>query len=576
VSSGNALIKGKVQIDSNFYVKGSSIFDKHILVNTITIGNGSNYDGRNTGVGYQILRAATTGYWNDAFGNNSMFNLTNGAFNSSFGGRSMYTNVSGNGNASFGYQSLFNNLADSNAAFGYNAGFKNTTGTKNTFIGWSADADSVNLYNATAIGAGAIVNNSNTIQLGNTSLSLVNTSGSINSSKTIFANKLLAYDSLIVRGNTAISGNLFVKGANILTKFRDDSTTMLNNLKDSSNNLNARINLKVNIADTADMLTNRIQRDTSYLVQKSDTAAMLNTRFARDTVSLSKRIDVLANSTSSEKITFTKDFPVRIAPNKTFGKYMNTDTVRAKGKTLDELLTDIVTEIIHPTYNKPTISISATPSPYVVEYGSSFPVTLSLAYTQNQGGALISTTYKKNGVNIGDGVNSDSVKFITTNRVFTAISSFAKGEVRNNNLSLPDSTNIILAGSTNESTLTYSPALKKYWGAFTDTTGLNTIITNSVNFEWATGWQKNLSSITTSGLQYIYYAYPVSVGPVSNGGDLSGSTGSGAISVGGFDSFNAFYKITRTLTNAYGYSATYNIYIAKNAANGTVSNIIIN
>ena len=42
------------------------------------------------------------------------------------------------------------------------------------------------------------------------------------------------------------------------------------------------------------MLTNRIKRDTSFLIQKADTSGMLSMRFARDTASLSNRINSIS------------------------------------------------------------------------------------------------------------------------------------------------------------------------------------------------------------------------------------------------------------------------------------------
>src|SRR5581483_257167 len=66
-----------------------------------------------------------------------------------------------------------------NNFIGYNAGQTNTTGNNNTVIGYQADVASANLTNATAIGANAVVSASNTMQLGNGSVTNVNTSGSI-------------------------------------------------------------------------------------------------------------------------------------------------------------------------------------------------------------------------------------------------------------------------------------------------------------------------------------------------------------------------------------------------------------
>ncbi|MGI9139211.1 MAG: hypothetical protein ACR2IM_09240, partial [Sediminibacterium sp.] len=66
---------------------------------------------------------------------------------------------------------------------------------------------------------------------------------------------------------------------------------------------NSNLNLKINIADTATMLSNRFNRDTASLSTRinqkifiTDTATMLSDRFKRDTASLSTRINLKANS----------------------------------------------------------------------------------------------------------------------------------------------------------------------------------------------------------------------------------------------------------------------------------------
>ena len=86
----------------------------------------------------------------------------------------------GNNNTSIGYRALYGNtLGNDNTAVGFNALQANATGTQNTTIGSGADVASGALTNATAIGYGAIATASNTVQLGNTSVTNVKTSGSI-------------------------------------------------------------------------------------------------------------------------------------------------------------------------------------------------------------------------------------------------------------------------------------------------------------------------------------------------------------------------------------------------------------
>jgi len=368
-----------------------------------------------------------------------------------------------------------------------------------------------------------------------------------------------------------------------------DTAYMLSNrlrISDSARMLSNRLK----ISDTLTMLSNRLRiTDTAYMMSNSlrisdsaemlsnrlkitDTSTMLSSRIARDTVSLSKRIDVLANSTSSDKIKFTKDFPVRLGTmvvsgitiQKTFGKYISGSTVPATGKTLDELLTDVTTEIVHPTYRSPSVSISAIPAAGIVEIGSSFAVALASTFTKNDGGASTATTYK-NGTPSGSslGGNTDNIANITSAQAYSVVIDYAIGDVKNNNLGLSDSVGIVVPGSVSSS-LIYTPKPRKYWGAFTsqDIADADLI---SLSKDWANA--KAMASFNidiTSGVKYIFYAYPASFGDLST------------ISVGGFDSFNAFNKITRNVTNASGYTESYNIYIAKNPSSETISSIIIN
>ncbi len=96
--------------------------------------------GSNTGVGANALQALTTGLTNTAVG---VFALLN---NSTGGG---------------------------NTAVGYNALYINSTGGGNTAIGTGANVSAGGLTNATAIGYNAIVDASNKVRIGNTSVTSI-------------------------------------------------------------------------------------------------------------------------------------------------------------------------------------------------------------------------------------------------------------------------------------------------------------------------------------------------------------------------------------------------------------------
>jgi len=107
----------------------------------------------NVCVGLKSQPSATTGSTNVSVGNSSLFSLTTGVDNTAFGEKAGYDS----GNASRCH----------------------VTGNQCCFIGTSARPASQNLTNATALGSNAIVDADNTIQLGNTAVVAVKTSGTI-------------------------------------------------------------------------------------------------------------------------------------------------------------------------------------------------------------------------------------------------------------------------------------------------------------------------------------------------------------------------------------------------------------
>ena len=193
-----------------------------LKVNGLTIGRGGgNVDGNtaygsmslysnssgnsNTAYGYASLYSNTTGSSNIANGNQSLYFNTTGSNNTAIGNASLNSNIEGVDNTANGFGALYKNTGSnntasgsrslysnttggSNTALGYYAGITNTTGTQNTLIGYSADVSSTNLSNATALGNQAIVTASNTIQLGNTSVTNVKTSGTITAGTVTYPN----------------------------------------------------------------------------------------------------------------------------------------------------------------------------------------------------------------------------------------------------------------------------------------------------------------------------------------------------------------------------------------------------
>ena len=155
----------------------------------------------NTAVGYQALQgsataASNTGNNNTAVGYQSLKNTTSGIGNSSYGVSSLTSNTTGTYNTGMGFQSLTNSTTGSynvgvgmyalrtlgtgagNVGIGYHTMSSNSSGNYNIAIGYTANiADGVT--NAVAIGKSATNSTSNSIVLGNGSITRVSTSGAI-------------------------------------------------------------------------------------------------------------------------------------------------------------------------------------------------------------------------------------------------------------------------------------------------------------------------------------------------------------------------------------------------------------
>ena len=198
---------------NSYYIGSDKVLHRgnHALLGNIVVGNGGeifdNTGGGDTGnyntaMGNGALLGDSTGYYNTAMGCNALYSNgigtnntatgnqalaanTNGGDNTACGSWALGANQGGGNNTANGFHSLAvstssyntasgaealaNTLNGENTAIGYHAGNTITTGYQNTFLGCTADADVgyVALFNATAIGYGALVTASNTVRIGN-------------------------------------------------------------------------------------------------------------------------------------------------------------------------------------------------------------------------------------------------------------------------------------------------------------------------------------------------------------------------------------------------------------------------
>jgi Chaperone of endosialidase len=122
----------------------------------------------NSFFGYNAGLSNTTGDHNSFFGREAGKNNVDGAQNAFFGDWAGLSNTNGFGNAFFGEQAGQLSRGSNNVFVGYLAGGNNTFGSNNTFIGSlvGPPLGTGSLTYASAFGAGAVVNSSNTVVLG--------------------------------------------------------------------------------------------------------------------------------------------------------------------------------------------------------------------------------------------------------------------------------------------------------------------------------------------------------------------------------------------------------------------------
>jgi hypothetical protein len=136
----------------------------------------------NAFLGHFAGNVNTTGF-NNTFVGTDTGRTNNGTGNTFVGRSSGFANVDGNQNAFLGLDAgRFNASGSANVMVGRAAGYSSTTGSNNTFVGWNSGLSNTvengntflgaqangaaGITNATAIGAGAVVNASNTMVLG--------------------------------------------------------------------------------------------------------------------------------------------------------------------------------------------------------------------------------------------------------------------------------------------------------------------------------------------------------------------------------------------------------------------------
>ena len=231
----------------------------------------------NVGIGFEALKANTTGSYNTASGYKSLLANTTGSYHTASGVEALYSNTTGNTNTANGYQSLYSNTTGSyntasgvqalrtntagnyNTASGFQAIRANTTGSLNTASGYAAgryisdgttenqtSGTSVYIGSATkalangdaneiVIGYNAIGAGSNSVVLGNDSVTKTVLRGNVETDGTLTAAGVVSTGANIINGtlqvNTTVSNavKIFLVGSYGLVLDHDSIQTSQSN-----------------------------------------------------------------------------------------------------------------------------------------------------------------------------------------------------------------------------------------------------------------------------------------------------------------------------------------------------------
>jgi hypothetical protein len=290
-----------VDISSAQTIAGVKTFSSDAFFNGVKIGRGTGNNNENMAVGAGALGTGT-GARNTAIGINAMSNysgtgfnnntsigylnlsgLTTGYGNTSIGAEAVANIATGSDNTAIGNQTLRNATSSNNTILGASAGNAITTGSNNTMIGRGADVALGTLSNATAIGYGSTVSTNNTIQLGNTSVTNIKTSGTITAGTITYpntdgtANQVLTTNGSGALTWTTPTGGVTASGgvANTLPKFTSATALGASSITDDGTNISFS-NKTVAGGSAAVNSASIAAGTTTYSLQQSDNGKVIN------------------------------------------------------------------------------------------------------------------------------------------------------------------------------------------------------------------------------------------------------------------------------------------------------------
>ncbi len=160
-NAGVVVLAGRPFLQACCIASPANTFVGMLAGNFAETGEDADFNGANTGVGYQAMAALTTGVDNTAVGSQALVANTSGGENTVVGQEAMQSNTQGSSNTAVGQRALrYNTTGGFSTAVGANALNANSSGSYNTAVGYGALNSNATGSENTATGFGALGGNS--------------------------------------------------------------------------------------------------------------------------------------------------------------------------------------------------------------------------------------------------------------------------------------------------------------------------------------------------------------------------------------------------------------------------------
>ena len=217
IAMGEYALASNIEGSDNIAIGEEALEDNTLGFDNIAIGEDtlkSNTEGSdNIAIGDDALRDNTTGEFNIAIGNDALDSLDEGDNNVSVGVDALNDLASGNYNTALGFEAGgYNEDSDNNISYASGV----------TLLGALTNSTDSEISNSTAIGYGAVVTASNNIQLGNTDVNYVITSGTVSAAAFVGDGSGLTDIQIF---DSSISSSKIADGSITTSKLAGDSVT---------------------------------------------------------------------------------------------------------------------------------------------------------------------------------------------------------------------------------------------------------------------------------------------------------------------------------------------------------------